>query len=69
MNGQELLYSIIKDNGGKLETTFDDLSEELNISKRRVVCLRDRLVDKGLIESKCVNPTGRKKHIILTIIK
>ena len=69
MNGQELLYSIIKNNGGKIETTFDDLSEELNISKRRVVCLRDRLVEKGLIESKCVNPTGRKKQIVLTIIK
>ena len=69
MNGQELLYNLIEKNDGKLMTTFDELAEQLNLSKRRVVCLRDRLVEKGLIKSHCINPTGRKKQLILTIIK
>ena len=69
MNGQELLYSVIEESGGEIVTTFDNLAETLNLSKRRVVWLRDRLVEKGLIESKCINPTGRKKQLVLTIIK
>ena len=69
MNGQELLLDCINKHDGEIITTFDELAERLNLSKRRVVYLRDRLVEKGLIESKCVNPTGRKKQIILTIIK
>lgn len=69
MNGQELLYSVIEEGGGEIVTTFDNLAETLNLSKRRVVWLRDRLVEKGLIESKCINPTGRKKQLVLTIIK
>lgn len=69
MNGQELLYSVIEESGGEIVTTFDNLAETLNLSKRRVVWLRDRLVEKGLIESKCINPTGRKKQLVLTIVK
>lgn len=69
MNGQELLYDFIKQHKGEIVTTFDNLAETLNLSKRRVVWLRDRLVEKGLIESKCINPTGRKKQLVLTIIK
>lgn len=69
MNGQELLYSVIEEGGGEIVTTFDNLAETLNLSKRRVVWLRDRLVEKGLIESKCINPTGRKKQLVLTIVK
>ena len=69
MQGQELLYEYIKKNNGKLITTFDELAARLKLSKCRTVHLRDRLVAKGLITSKCINPTGRKKQIILTIIK
>lgn len=69
MNGQELLYDFIKQHKGEIVTTFDNLAETLNLSKRRVVWLRDRLVEKGLIESKCINPTGRKKQLVLTIVK
>lgn len=69
INGQNLLYSIIRENGGELTTTFDELAKKLNLSKGRVVYIRNRLVDKKIIESKCINPTGRKKQIVLTIIK
>ena len=67
MQGQELLYEYIKKNNGKLITTFDELASILNMSKRRVVYLRDRLVQRNLIESKCQNPMGKGKQIILTI--
>lgn len=69
MDGQELLYETIKADGGSIVTTFDELATRLKLSKCRTVHLRDRLVAKGLITSKCINPTGRKKQIILTIIK
>ena len=69
MNGQELLLDCINKHDGEIITTFDELAEKLKLSKGRIVHIRDRLVAKGLITSKCINPTGRKKQIILTIIK